>query len=73
VESDDLILFVIPGRVKREPGISRFLVLRTIPEWRWRILTKAGRGLIAAPMNNAATILIARRRRSSAVWADICV
>jgi hypothetical protein len=37
------------------------------------ILTKTGRGLIAAPMINAATILIARRRRTSAVWADICV
>jgi hypothetical protein len=36
-------------------------------------LTKAGRGLIAAPMINAATILIARRRRTFAVWADICV
>ena len=30
-------------------------------------------GLIAAPMINAATILIARRRRSLAVWADVCV
>jgi hypothetical protein len=37
------------------------------------ILTKTGRGLIAAPMINAATILIARRRRTIAVWADICV
>jgi len=36
-------------------------------------LTKTGRGLIAAPMINAATILIARRRRTVAVWADICV
>jgi hypothetical protein len=37
------------------------------------ILTKTARGLIAAPMINAATILIARRRRTVAVWADICV
>jgi len=37
------------------------------------ILTKKGRGLIAAPMINAATILSARRRRSLAVWADVCV
>jgi len=36
-------------------------------------LTKTARGLIAAPMINAATILIARRRRTVAVWADICV
>jgi hypothetical protein len=37
------------------------------------ILTKAGRGLIAAPMINAATFLAARRRRIFAVWADVCV
>jgi hypothetical protein len=37
------------------------------------ILTKTGRGLIATPMINAATIVIVRRRRTSAVWADICV
>jgi hypothetical protein len=37
------------------------------------ILTKTGRGLIAPPMIDAATILIARRRRSFAVWADVCV
>jgi hypothetical protein len=36
-------------------------------------LTPAGRGLIAAPMINAATILIARRRRTLAVWAVVCV
>jgi hypothetical protein len=36
-------------------------------------LTKTGRGLIAAPMINAATIIIARRRRTIAVWADIGV
>jgi hypothetical protein len=36
-------------------------------------LTKIGRGLIAAPMINAATILIARRRRTIAVWAVVCV
>jgi hypothetical protein len=34
-------------------------------------LTKSGRGLIAAPMINTATILIARRRRIIAVWADV--
>jgi hypothetical protein len=34
------------------------------------ILTKTGRGLIAAPMIDAATIAIARRRRSFAVRAD---
>ena len=38
-----------------------------------RILTKTGRGLIAAAMINAATILIARRRRTLAVRADFCV
>jgi hypothetical protein len=37
------------------------------------ILTKTGRGSIAAPMIDAATIIIARRRRTIAVWADICV
>jgi hypothetical protein len=36
-------------------------------------LTKTGRGLIAAPMINAATIVIVRRRRTIAVRADICV
>jgi len=36
-------------------------------------LTKTWRGLIAAPMINAATMSIARRRRTVAVWADICV
>jgi hypothetical protein len=40
---------------------------------RLNLLTKTGRGLIAAPMIDAATILIARRRRTIAVWADICV
>jgi hypothetical protein len=34
------------------------------------ILTKTGRGLIAAPMIDTATILIARRRRTIAVWAE---
>jgi hypothetical protein len=38
-----------------------------------KTLTKMGCGLIAAPMNNAATIAIARRRRIFAVWADVCV
>jgi hypothetical protein len=38
------------------------------------MLTKTARGLIAAPMINAATIaLIARRRRSFAVWAALRV
>jgi hypothetical protein len=36
------------------------------------ILTRTGRGLIAAAMIDAATILIARRR-TVAVWAEICV
>jgi hypothetical protein len=36
-------------------------------------LTKIGRGLIAARMINAATILIVRRRRSLAVRAVGCV
>jgi hypothetical protein len=36
-------------------------------------LTKTGRGLIAAPMINAATIAIIARRRISAVWADLRV
>jgi hypothetical protein len=38
-----------------------------------RILTKTARGLIAAPMNNAATIIVVRRRRAFAVWAVISV
>jgi hypothetical protein len=39
-----------------------------------RVLTKAKRGLIAAPMIDAATILTARhRRRALAVWAVVCV
>jgi hypothetical protein len=38
------------------------------------ILTPAGRGLIAAPMINAAIIaIIARRHRTTAVWADLRV
>jgi hypothetical protein len=37
------------------------------------VLTKTGRGLIAAPMINAATTLIVRRRRAIAVWAVVCV
>jgi hypothetical protein len=36
-------------------------------------LTKIRRGLIAAPMINAATILIVRRRRRLAVRAVVCV
>jgi hypothetical protein len=48
------------------------LVLRALNDSGSR-LTKTARGLIAAPMINAATILIARRRRTVAVWADICV
>jgi len=36
-------------------------------------LTPDGHGLIAAPMINASTILVARRRRIIAVWADVCV
>jgi hypothetical protein len=36
-------------------------------------LTPRRRGLIAAPMIDAATIVIARRRRTSAVRAVVCV
>jgi hypothetical protein len=36
-------------------------------------LTKTGRGPIAAPMIKASTIVIARRRRALAVWADACI
>jgi hypothetical protein len=36
-------------------------------------LTQTGRGSIAEPMINAATMSIARRRRTIAVWADVCV
>jgi hypothetical protein len=39
----------------------------------WKNLTPAGRGLIVAPMKIASTIVIARRRRIIAVWADVCV
>ena len=60
MESDDLIVVVIPGRVSVNPGSPY-------------VLTTTGRGLIAAPMINAANILVARRRRAIAVWADICV
>ena len=38
-----------------------------------KILTPSGRGLIAAPMINASTMLIVRRRRAIAVWAVVCV
>jgi len=38
-----------------------------------KILTGTVRGLIAAPMIDTATILIARRRRTIAVRAEICV
>jgi hypothetical protein len=38
-----------------------------------RSLTIIGRGLIAAPMINAATILIARHRRTFAVGVVVCV
>jgi hypothetical protein len=62
VESDDLIAPVISGfDASHRPGMTL------------SSLTKTGRGLIAAPMNNAATIVIARRRRISAVRADVCV
>jgi len=37
------------------------------------ILTKTGRGLIAAAMIDTATTLIVRRRRTVAVWTEICV
>jgi hypothetical protein len=37
------------------------------------ILTPRRRGLMTAPMTNAATILTARRRRTIAVWAVVCV
>ena len=36
-------------------------------------LTPSGTGLIAPAMINASTILIARRRRTIAVWAVVCV
>lgn len=36
-------------------------------------LTETQHGRIAAPMINAATISVVRRRRTSAVRADICV
>jgi uncharacterized protein (DUF697 family) len=40
----------------------------------FHILTPLAGGLIAAPMINAATIaIIARRRRTTAVWADLRV
>jgi hypothetical protein len=56
-----------------EPGISNFRV-RFAPRNDGEFtLTKIGRGLIAAPMINALTILTARRRRILAVWADVCV
>jgi hypothetical protein len=40
---------------------------------RFHSLTKTAHGLIAAPMINAATIVIARRRRSYAVRAALRV
>jgi len=82
VESDDLIANVIPGRAERESQVRSCApgnleipgsMLSHRPGMPACILTKAGRGLIAAAMNNAATIAIARRRRISAVWADVCV
>jgi hypothetical protein len=55
------------GVVCRSPGMAPSLPKAGL------ILTKTGRGLIAAPMIEAATILIARRRRIFAVRAEICV
>jgi hypothetical protein len=37
------------------------------------ILTPSRRGLMTAPMINAVTIMTARRRRITAVWAIVCV
>jgi hypothetical protein len=51
----------------RSPAVAPLLLKARL------ILTKTGRGLIAAPMIDAATILIARRRRIFAVRAEICV
>ena len=45
----------------------------THPSHRGYNLTSIGRGLIDAPMLDAVTSLIVRRRRTSAVWAEICV
>jgi hypothetical protein len=72
VESEHLAAFVIPGRALAR---TRNLEIPDLVRFKSgeHILTKTGRGLIAAPMNNAATILIARRRRIFAVPADICV
>src|SRR3954469_15011289 len=68
-------------RCAAEPGPSRTLALGTVPALRSGMKNAAPRpghdynltlpvcGLIAAPMINAATILIARRRRTLAVRA----
>jgi len=59
---------------KSEKAIwQRHSSFRGVSEASEPILTKTGRGLIAAPMIDTATILIARRRRTVAVWAEICV
>jgi hypothetical protein len=82
VESDDLKSFVIPGRCEASSSEFRDSPMRNcaseVRSLRDRpgmtaFLTKTRRGLIAAPMKNAATIVIARRRRIIAVWADVCV
>jgi hypothetical protein len=49
------------------------LVLQANPESRRFCLTKAGRGSICAAMIKDVTIFIALRRRTLAVWADVCV
>jgi hypothetical protein len=63
----------IPGSLaQRKIDASVDFAARRALRNAYGVLTPAGRGLIAAPMTNAATNLIARRRRVSAVWADVC-
>jgi hypothetical protein len=82
VESNDLTRTVIPGWSEAQiPDVQLHIWNLQIPGSLASLtprnddgtLTTTGRGLIAAPMIDAATNIIARRRRTSAARADVCV
>jgi hypothetical protein len=57
-------LFLGPGSAEQREGRCTASGTQT--------LTETCLGLIAARMINVATNFLARRRRISAVWADVC-
>jgi hypothetical protein len=75
VGSDDLTSTVIPGWSEGPDPESRDSGFDAShrPGMTANILTPTRRGLIAAPMINAATMFSTRRRRILAVWAVVCV